>query len=101
MDEVRMQKDEVRDKSIRALTTQMGQLAAEVAQIKKGKGQLPSDTETNPKNVKQVQINMVSIVSDKKFNEANLTPCQVVAGDNEVVKEESEEELGAPIVPIR
>ncbi|KAI3670822.1 hypothetical protein L1987_87464 [Smallanthus sonchifolius] len=42
-----MQKDEVRDKSIQSLTTQMGQLATEVAELKKGKGQLPSDTKAN------------------------------------------------------
>ncbi|XP_022024269.1 uncharacterized protein LOC110924582 [Helianthus annuus] len=44
LDEARMQKDEVRDKSIQSLTTQMGQLATDVAELKKNKGQLPSDT---------------------------------------------------------
>ncbi|XP_035830086.1 uncharacterized protein LOC118479588 [Helianthus annuus] len=48
LDEVRMQKDEVRDKSIQSLTTQMGQLATDVAELKKSKGQLPSDTKVNP-----------------------------------------------------
>ncbi|XP_022018979.1 uncharacterized protein LOC110919006 [Helianthus annuus] len=47
LDEVRMQKDEVRDKSIQSLTTQMGQLATDVAELKKGKGQFPSDTKAN------------------------------------------------------
>ncbi|KAJ0623954.1 putative retrotransposon gag domain, aspartic peptidase domain superfamily [Helianthus annuus] len=48
LDEVQMQKDEVRDKSIQSLTTQMGQLATDVAELKKNKGQLPSDTKVNP-----------------------------------------------------
>ncbi|XP_076956089.1 uncharacterized protein LOC143631124 [Bidens hawaiensis] len=43
-----MQKDEIRDKAIQSLTTQMGQLATEVSNLKKNKGQLLSDTKVNP-----------------------------------------------------
>ncbi|KAK9078413.1 hypothetical protein SSX86_002470 [Deinandra increscens subsp. villosa] len=102
MDDERLRKDEVRDKAIHSLTTQMGQLATEVADLKKNKGQLPSDTVVNPKNTKQVHINMVSVVPNIKFNETCLTsPCQVVADIGETIKEKRDEESGAPIVPIR
>ncbi|XP_076940446.1 uncharacterized protein LOC143609623 [Bidens hawaiensis] len=48
LDEARVQKDEIRDKAIQSLTTQMGQLASKVSNLKKNKGQLPSDTKVNP-----------------------------------------------------
>ncbi|XP_076895280.1 uncharacterized protein LOC143547847 [Bidens hawaiensis] len=48
LDKARIQKDEIRDKAIQSLTTQMGQLATEVSNLKKNKGQLPRDTKVNP-----------------------------------------------------
>ncbi|XP_076948270.1 uncharacterized protein LOC143620459 [Bidens hawaiensis] len=48
LDEARVQKDEIRDKVIQSLTTQMGQLATDVSNLKKNKGELPSDTKENP-----------------------------------------------------
>ena len=77
LDEVRMQKDEVRDKSIQSLTTQMGQLATDVAELKKGKGQLPSDTKVNPSHGSSrgnVNINHVSVLRSGKEFKANLSP---------------------------
>ncbi|XP_022026770.1 uncharacterized protein LOC110927408 [Helianthus annuus] len=102
MDEVRMQKDEIRDKVIQSLTTQMGQLASEVAILKKAKGQLPSDTVTNPKNIKSVNINVVSIVPSTEFNEKLLTSsCQINIGIGKDTDGENDKEHGAPTVPIR
>ncbi|XP_022040308.1 uncharacterized protein LOC110942855 [Helianthus annuus] len=101
-DEVQMQKDEVRDKSIQSLTTQMGQLASDVAMLKKAKGQLPSDTVPNPKNIKSININVVSTVPNTKFNETLLTSsCQVNAGLEKDAEVENDKEYGVPIVPIR
>ncbi|XP_021974668.1 uncharacterized protein LOC110869752 [Helianthus annuus] len=74
LDEVRMQKDEVRDKSIQSLTTQMGQLATDVAELKKSKGQLPSDTKVNPSHGS-------SRVSPVKPKESNVN--KPVLGENE------------------
>jgi hypothetical protein len=50
------------------LTTQMGQLAQEVAELKKGKGQLPSDTKVNPTHTssKNVHINQLSVIENGK-----------------------------------
>ena len=102
MDDARLQKDEIRDQAIQSLTTQMGQLASEVALLKKNKGQLPSDTVTNPKNIKSENINVVSTVPNSEFNETFLTSsCQVSAGTGKDAKVEDEKEHGAPIVPIR
>ncbi|KAJ0847362.1 putative transcription factor interactor and regulator CCHC(Zn) family [Helianthus annuus] len=101
-DEVRMQKDEARDKAIQTLTTQMGQLASEVTILKKAKGQLPSDTVINPKNIKSVNINVVSTVPSTEFNEKCLTSSsQINAGLKKDVDGENDKEHGAPIVPIR
>ncbi|KAJ0927024.1 putative aspartic peptidase domain superfamily [Helianthus annuus] len=100
--EVRMQRDETRDKVIQTLTTQMGQLASEVVILKKAKGQLPSDTVINPKNIKSVNINVVSTVPSTKFNETLLTSSyQVNAGLEKDAKIENDKEYGAPIMPIR
>ena len=100
-DEVRMQKDEARDIAIQTLTTQMGQLASEVVILKKAKGQLPSDTVINPKNIKSVNINVVSTVPSTKFNETLLTSSyQVNAGLEKDAEIENDKEYGAPIVPI-
>ncbi|XP_021999695.1 uncharacterized protein LOC110897176 [Helianthus annuus] len=102
LDEVRMQKDEIRDKAIQSLTTQMGQLASEVTILKKAKGQLPSDTVTNPKNIKSVNINVVSTVPSTEFNEKFLTSsCQINTGIGKDTDGENDKEHGAPIVPTR
>ncbi|XP_022023498.1 uncharacterized protein LOC110923744 [Helianthus annuus] len=102
LDEVRMQKDEIRDKAIQSLTTQMGQLASEVAILKKAKGQLPSDTVTNPKNIKSININVVSTVPSTEFNEKFLTSsCQINTGIGKDTDGKNDKEHGAPIVPIR
>ncbi|XP_021998277.1 uncharacterized protein LOC110895296 [Helianthus annuus] len=102
LDEVRMQKDEIRDKAIQSLTTQMGQLVSEVAILKKAKGQLPSDTVTNPKNIKSVNINVVSTVPSTEFNENFLTSsCQINIGIGKDADAENDKEHGAPIVPVR
>ncbi|KAJ0513783.1 putative aspartic peptidase domain superfamily [Helianthus annuus] len=101
-DEVWMQKDEARDKAIQTLTTQMGQLASEVAILKKAKGQLPSDTVINPKNIKSVNIYVVSTVPSTKFNEKCLTSSsQINTGIGKDTDGENDNERGAPIVPIR
>ncbi|XP_021991947.1 uncharacterized protein LOC110888746 [Helianthus annuus] len=65
LDEVRMQKDEVRDKSIQSLTTQMGQLATDVSELKKRKGQLPSDTKAKSPGVVE------GVVEDITGNESD------------------------------
>ncbi|KAI3828025.1 hypothetical protein L1987_02115 [Smallanthus sonchifolius] len=68
LDDARLQKDEVRDKAIQSLTTQMGQLATEVADLKKNKGQLPSDNKVNPSHnsSRNVPINHVSVLRSGK-----------------------------------
>ncbi|XP_022041296.1 uncharacterized protein LOC110943872 [Helianthus annuus] len=102
MDDVRMQKDEIRNKAIQSLTTQMGQLASDVALLKKAKGQSPSDTVINPKNTKSININVVSTVPNTKFNETLLTSSyQLNSGLEKDAKVENDKEYGAPIVPIR
>ncbi|KAJ0927901.1 putative aspartic peptidase domain superfamily [Helianthus annuus] len=81
LDDALVQKDEIHDKAIQSLTTQMSQLASDVAILKKEKGQLQSDTMINPKNTKSVNINVVSIGRD--------------------VEVETDKEHGAPLVPIQ
>ncbi|XP_035834136.1 uncharacterized protein LOC118482656 [Helianthus annuus] len=99
LDDARIQKDEIRDKAIQSLTTQMSQLASDVAILKKAKGQLQSDMVTNPKNIKSVNINVVSTVPN---NETFLTSsCQVSAGIGRDVEVETDKEHGASLVPIR
>ncbi|KAJ0681687.1 hypothetical protein HanPI659440_Chr16g0638891 [Helianthus annuus] len=100
MDDVRMQKDEIRDKAIQSLTTQMGQLASDVALLKKAKGQSPSNTVINPKNTKSININEVSIVPNNEINETFLTFCQVSAGIGRDAEVETDKGHGAPLVPI-
>ncbi|XP_022018976.1 uncharacterized protein LOC110919004 [Helianthus annuus] len=102
MGDVRMQKDEIRDKAIQSLTTQMGQLASEVAILKKGSCQLQSDAVTNSKNIKSVNINVVSTVPSSEFNETFLTSsCQVSAGMGKDAGVENDKEHGVPLMPIR
>ncbi|XP_021984511.1 uncharacterized protein LOC110880205 [Helianthus annuus] len=101
LDEVRMQKDEICDKALQSLTTQMGQLASEVAILKKAKGQLTSDTVTNPNKIKSVNINVVSTVPSTEFNEKFLTSsCQINTGIGKDADGENDKEHGAPIMPI-
>ncbi|XP_021971523.1 uncharacterized protein LOC110866688 [Helianthus annuus] len=102
MDDVHMQKDKIRDNAIQSLTTQMGQLASDVALLKKEKGQSPSDTVINPKNTKSININVVSTVPNTKFNETLLTSSyQVNSGLEKDAEVENDKEYGAPIVRIR
>ncbi|XP_021975436.1 uncharacterized protein LOC110870562 [Helianthus annuus] len=102
LDDVRMQKDEIRDKAIQSLTTQMGQLASDVALLNKAKGQSLSDTVINPKNTKSININVVSTVPNTKFNETLLTSSyQMNSGLEKDAEVENDKEYGAPIVPIR
>ncbi|XP_022008004.1 uncharacterized protein LOC110907314 [Helianthus annuus] len=102
IDDARIQKDEIRDKAIQSLTTQMSQLASDVAILKKAKGQLQSDTVTNPKNIKSVNINVVSTVPNSEFNETFLTSsCQVSVGIGRDAEVETDKEHGAPLVPIQ
>ncbi|XP_076929188.1 uncharacterized protein LOC143593442 [Bidens hawaiensis] len=71
LDEARVQKDEIRDNAIQSLTTQMGQLATEVSNLKKNKGQLPSDTKVNPTHTtsRNVPINQTQKIPKR----VNLT----------------------------
>ncbi|XP_022003321.1 uncharacterized protein LOC110900763 [Helianthus annuus] len=102
MDDVRMQKDEIRDKAIQSLTTQMGQLASDVALLKKAKGQSLSDTVINHKNTKSININVVSTVPNTKFNETLLTSSyQVNSGLEKDSEVENDKEYGVPILHIR
>ena len=93
LDEVRMQKDEVRDKAIQALTTQMGQLATEVSDLKKNKGQLPSDTKVNPSHnsSRNVPINHVSVLRSGKEYKKNLSPGMVDGEVEDVTGNESDD----------
>ncbi|XP_022031184.1 uncharacterized protein LOC110932135 [Helianthus annuus] len=91
LDEVRMQKDEVCDKSIQSLTTQMGQLATDVAELKKNKGQLPSDTkgvvedvtgnesddEVSPVKPKESNVNKPGLGENEKSEKVEGEPSQV------------------------
>ena len=94
LDEVRMQKDEVRDKSIQALTTQMGQLATEVSDLKKNKGQLPSDTKVNPSHnsSRNVPINHVSVLRSGKEYKKDLSPGMVDGEVEDVTGNESDDD---------
>ncbi|XP_035838880.1 uncharacterized protein LOC110918820 [Helianthus annuus] len=77
MDDARIQKDEARDKAIQTLTTQMGQLATEVSELKKGKGQLPSDTKVNPSHGtsrEKEKVNESEGSSEVPFPSALLDP---------------------------
>ncbi|KAK1414882.1 hypothetical protein QVD17_30643 [Tagetes erecta] len=67
-DETRAQKDDIRDKAIQSLTNQMGQLATDVENLKKNKGQLPSDTKVNPSHTttRNVSIHHVNVLGSGK-----------------------------------
>ncbi|KAI3815454.1 hypothetical protein L1987_15122 [Smallanthus sonchifolius] len=100
LDEVRMQKDEVRDKSIQSLTTHMGQLATEVAELKKGKGQLLSDTKVNPSHSssRNIPINHVSVLRSGKEFKANLSPGLVDGVVEDITGNESDEDEISPSI---
>ncbi|XP_076911444.1 uncharacterized protein LOC143569404 [Bidens hawaiensis] len=101
LDEARIQKDEIRDKAIQSLTTQMGQLATEVSNLKKNKGQLPSDTKVNPTHTtsRNVPINQVSVLRSGKEFKINTTPELVEGVVEDVTGVESEDEQASPIQP--
>ncbi|XP_076952598.1 uncharacterized protein LOC143626363 [Bidens hawaiensis] len=95
-----VQRMEIQEKSQATLEKQMGQLAEEVAQIKKSAGKLPSDTTVNPghqstssKFSKHADINKVSVLRNGKIydNKVNNPP-QFVEGVVEDVDEESDNE---------
>ncbi|XP_021995954.1 uncharacterized protein LOC110893144 [Helianthus annuus] len=102
LDEVRMQKDEVCDKSIQSLTTQMGQLATDVAELKKSKGQLPGDTKVNPSHGSSrgnnVNISHVSVLRSGKEFKANLSPGLVEEVVEDATGNESDDEV-SPVKP--
>ncbi|KAI3795000.1 hypothetical protein L1987_37643 [Smallanthus sonchifolius] len=81
-------KNEMRDKSFAAMERQVGQLAEEVAQIKKDKGKLPSDTTLNPSHQGSSSKNAYfSAVSTHR--------------DGEESDSEDECELEEPIFPVK
>ncbi|KAD5961340.1 hypothetical protein E3N88_12813 [Mikania micrantha] len=100
-----MKKDnEVRDKTVEALTKQMGQLAEEVAILRKNPGKLPSDTKVNPqhqssssKPQKSAQLHQVSILrSGKVYDNKVVPPPQFVEG---VVEDVNESECETEVAP--
>ncbi|XP_076960322.1 uncharacterized protein LOC143636672 [Bidens hawaiensis] len=101
LDEARVQKDEIRDKAIQSLTTQMGQLATEVSNLKKNKGQLLSDTKVNPTHTisHNVPINQVNVLRSGKEFKINTTPELVEGVVEDVTGVESEDEQSSPIQP--
>ncbi|XP_021995751.2 uncharacterized protein LOC110892925 [Helianthus annuus] len=103
LDEIRMQKDEVRDKSIQSLATQMGQLETDVAELKKNKGQLPSDTKVNPSHGSSrgnnVNISHVSVLRSGKEFKANLSPGLVEGVVEDVTGNESDDDEVTPVKP--
>ena len=101
LDDARMQKDEMRDKAIQSLTTQMGQLASEVAALKQQQGKLPSDTQTNPKNAKNIPISGVNLVSKNKCYDECLSVSHVIAGLSDMNEEASGSDAAEPVVSIR
>ncbi|XP_076905289.1 uncharacterized protein LOC143561007 [Bidens hawaiensis] len=95
-----VQRMEIQEKSQATLEKQMGQLAEEVAQIKKSAGKLPSDTTVNPghqstssKFLKHADVNKVSVLRNGKIYENKVkNPPQFVEGVVEDVDEESDNE---------
>ncbi|KAJ0456881.1 putative aspartic peptidase domain superfamily [Helianthus annuus] len=77
-----IQKDnEVRDKTSEAMQKQLGQLAEDLAQLRRDPGKLPSTTTVNPahqssslKNGKIVHINAVSILPTSEIGSGTITP---------------------------
>ncbi|KAI3819745.1 hypothetical protein L1987_13593 [Smallanthus sonchifolius] len=75
------QSDEVHDKSIQVFTTQMEQIATEVADLRNNSGKLPSDTQTNPshqasrsKNTKSSHLGKVSTLRSGKVYDNKVAP---------------------------
>ncbi|KAJ0454689.1 hypothetical protein HanIR_Chr15g0742951 [Helianthus annuus] len=100
LDKARRQKDEIRDKAIQSLTTHMGQLASEVANLKQQHGKLPSDTQANPKNARNIPISGVNPVPKSKCYDNYLSASHVIAGLREATEEGGGVDLGEPVVPI-
>ncbi|XP_021986493.1 uncharacterized protein LOC110882912 [Helianthus annuus] len=77
-----VQKDnEVRDKTSEAMQKQLGQLAEDLAQLRRDPGKLPSTTTVNPahqssstKNGRNVHINAVSIFPNSEIGSVTITP---------------------------
>ena len=93
----------MRDKAIQALATQMGQLATEMNELKKQSGKLPSDTQVNPKNVKNVPINGVRVVSESGVIDKNDIDsiANMIAGIHDMRMGETGIDLGEPVIPIQ
>ncbi|XP_022041384.1 uncharacterized protein LOC110943962 [Helianthus annuus] len=76
------QKDnEVRDKTSEAMQKQLGQLAEDLAQLRRDPGKLPSNTTVNlahqsssSKNGRNVHINVVSVLPTSKMGSVTITP---------------------------
>ncbi|KAI3828873.1 hypothetical protein L1987_02983 [Smallanthus sonchifolius] len=75
------QADDVRDKTIQVMSTQMGQFATEIAELKKSSGKLPSDTVTNPshhtsgnRNMKNSHVGKVSTLRSGKTYDNKVAP---------------------------
>ncbi|KAJ0476455.1 putative transcription factor interactor and regulator CCHC(Zn) family [Helianthus annuus] len=73
--------NEVRDKTSEAMQKQLGQLAEDLAQLRRDPGKLPSTTTVNPahqssslKNGRNVHINAVSILPTSEFGSVTITP---------------------------
>ena len=98
MDDAHIQKDEIRDKAIQSLTTQMGQLATDVAELKKNKGNLPSDTKVNPSHSssRNVPINHVSVLRSGKEYKTNPSPGLVDGVVEDITGIESDEDEASP-----
>nr|XP_043622489.1 uncharacterized protein LOC122594077 [Erigeron canadensis] len=93
-------KNEIRDKTVESLQKQVGQLAKEVSELRKNPGKLPSDTKINPqhqsggpKNVKNVEINNVSLLrSGKVYDNKVEPPSSLVDGVVEDVDDDQDSE---------
>ncbi|KAK1432034.1 hypothetical protein QVD17_08920 [Tagetes erecta] len=107
----RNQKDEIRDKTIQSLTTQVGQMATEINEMKKNNRVLPSDTKVNPahqypgartsKNnaVGQVSILRSGKVYDNKVGSPSSSPKE---GDVVNLGQDGESDSeGEPVIKLK
>nr|XP_043612451.1 uncharacterized protein LOC122584311 [Erigeron canadensis] len=93
-------KNEIRDKTVESLQKQVGQLAEDVAALRKDPGKLPSDTKINPqhqssgsKNIKNVEINNVSTLRSGRIYDNKVEPSSsLVDGVVEEVDDDQDSE---------
>src|ERR1044071_8976158 len=80
----------------------MGQLGIDVAELKKGKGKLPSDTQVNPSHGSSrgniVNVNQVSVLRSGKEFKANLSPGFVEGVVEDITGDESENDETPPVL---